>query len=175
MAHSFGGRWTQEKLEKVGNYLQTYSTALKNQSFKLIYVDAFAGTGYINLKEKQNNPLLFLEFEEFEVQEFVTGSAQIALNVNPPFDEYIFIEKDRNRFSESEKLKEDFPYLANNISFQFSDANNFLLSFCRTNWANKRAAVFLDPYGMQVKWETLKLLQKLRRLICGFCFRLELP
>jgi three-Cys-motif partner protein len=117
MAHSFGGKWTQEKLEKVGNYLQTYSTALKNQSFRRIYVDAFAGTGYVNFKEKQNNQMLFPEFEETEVKEFVKGSAQIALNVIPPFDEYIFIEKDENRFSELEKLKEDFPHLANNISF----------------------------------------------------------
>ena len=55
MAHSFGGKWTQEKLEKVGHYLQTYATALKNQKFKLIYIDAFAGTGYINLKEKDTS------------------------------------------------------------------------------------------------------------------------
>jgi three-Cys-motif partner protein len=172
MAHSFGGKWTQEKLERVGNYLQTYSTALKNQSFKRIYVDAFAGTGYVNVKEKQNNPLLFPEFKESEVQEFVAGSAQIALNVNPPFDEYIFIEKDENRFSELGKLKEDFPNLANNISFQFSDANNFLQSFCNSNWANKRAVVFLDPYGMQVKWETIEAIAKTQAIDLWILFPL---
>jgi three-Cys-motif partner protein len=156
MAHSFGGKWTQEKLEKVGNYLQTYSTALKNQSFRRIYVDAFAGTGYVNFKETQNNPSLFPEFEESEVQDFVAGSAQIALNVDPPFNEYIFIEKTANRFNELEKLKEDFPHLANRISLQSSDANEFLQSFCKNDWSNKRAVVFLDPYGMQVKWETIE-------------------
>lgn len=172
MAHSFGGKWTQEKLDKVGNYLQTYSTALKNQSFKRIYVDAFAGTGYVNVKEKEEIPYLFLEFEETEVKEFVEGSAQIALNVNPPFDGYIFIEKDENRFSELENLKKDFPHLANNISFQFSDANNFLQSFCNSNWSNKRAVVFLDPYGMQVKWETIEAIAKTQAIDLWILFPL---
>lgn len=158
--HSFGGKWTQEKLEKVGYYLQTYSTALKNQSFKRIYVDAFAGTGYVNFKEKDENPTLFSEFNESEVKDFVAGSAQIALNINPPFDEYIFIEKDPNRFSELENLKISFPHLANRILPQSSDANDFLQSFCQTDWSNKRAVVFLDPYGMQVKWETIEAIAK---------------
>lgn len=172
MAHSFGGKWTQEKLEKVGNYLQTYSTALKNQSFRRIYVDAFAGTGYVNFKEKQDSLSLLPEFEESEVQDFVAGSAQIALNINPPFDEYIFIEKDTNRFSELENLKRDFPHLANRISPQSEDANSFLLSFCKTNWINKRAVVFLDPYGMQVKWETIEAIAKTQAIDLWILFPL---
>jgi three-Cys-motif partner protein len=172
MAHSFGGKWTQEKLEKVGNYLQTYSTALKNQSFRRVYVDAFAGTGYVNFKEKQSNSLLFPEFEESEVQDFVVGSAQIALNINPPFDEYIFIEKDTSRFSELENLKKDFPHLASRILPQSEDANNFLQSFCKTNWSNKRAVVFLDPYGMQVKWETIEAIAKTQAIDLWILFPL---
>jgi three-Cys-motif partner protein len=111
MAHSFGGKWTQEKLEKVGYYLQSYATALKNQNFRLIYVDAFAGTGYVSLKDKNENQLSLLEFEETEVREFVSGSAKNALEVNPPFDEYVFIEKNEKRFAELENLKKDFPNL----------------------------------------------------------------
>ena len=43
--HSFGGPWTQEKLEILSRYLDAYTTALKNQPFRLIYIDAFAGPG----------------------------------------------------------------------------------------------------------------------------------
>jgi hypothetical protein len=43
---SFGGQWTQRKLAKVSSYLTAYTTALKNMPFRLIYIDAFAGTGY---------------------------------------------------------------------------------------------------------------------------------
>ena len=41
----FGGPWTEEKLAILKKYLDTYTTVLKNQPFRLIYIDAFAGTG----------------------------------------------------------------------------------------------------------------------------------
>ena len=41
----FGGPWTQEKLGILRRYLDSYTTALKNQPFHLVYVDAFAGAG----------------------------------------------------------------------------------------------------------------------------------
>jgi three-Cys-motif partner protein len=55
MKHSFGGDWTREKLERVKAYLDAYMTALKNQRFKLGYIDAFAGTGYINQREDNSS------------------------------------------------------------------------------------------------------------------------
>ena len=42
---SYGGEWTLKKLEIIYQYLDRYTTALKNQPFQLIYVDAFAGDG----------------------------------------------------------------------------------------------------------------------------------
>ena len=41
----FGGRWTEQRLEILGRYLDAYTTALKNQRFTLYYVDGFAGAG----------------------------------------------------------------------------------------------------------------------------------
>ena len=41
----FGGDWTEQKLEVVQKYLGAYTTALKNQPFKKLYIDAFAGSG----------------------------------------------------------------------------------------------------------------------------------
>ena len=172
MTHSFGGKWTQEKLEKVGNYLQTYSTALKNQSFRRIYVDAFAGTGYVNVKGKPEDQLLLPEFDESGVQDFVSGSARIALEVNPPFDEYIFIEKNENRFAELENLKIAFPHLASRIFPQIADANDSLQRLCKSDWSNNRAVVFLDPYGMQIKWETIEVLAKTQAIDLWILFPL---
>lgn len=48
----FGGDWTQAKLEAVRKYLVAYTTALKKQPFTLNYIDAFAGTGYRELKHE---------------------------------------------------------------------------------------------------------------------------
>ena len=61
---SYGGQWTFEKLDILESYLDAYTTVLKNKPFKLIYIDAFAGTGYIN-PVKDNR----------DVKNFIAGSA----------------------------------------------------------------------------------------------------
>ncbi len=43
--HSFGGPWTEIKLDAVEYYLECYTKALKHARFDLSYIDAFAGTG----------------------------------------------------------------------------------------------------------------------------------
>lgn len=172
MAHLFGGKWTQEKLQKVGHYLNSYATALKNQKFRLIYVDAFAGTGYVTLKEKDETQLLLPEFEEKDIKDFVFGSARNALEVVPPFDEYVFIEKSEKRFVELEVLKNDYQTLANRITPISDDANSYLQKFCQSDWRFKRAIVFLDPYGMQVKWETIEAIAKTQAIDLWILFPL---
>ena len=42
----FGGNWTDEKLDRLRQYLAAYQQALKEQPFERYYIDAFAGTGY---------------------------------------------------------------------------------------------------------------------------------
>jgi hypothetical protein len=43
--HSYGGPWTELKLDVLKKYLNFYTDALKNQRFEKWYIDAFAGTG----------------------------------------------------------------------------------------------------------------------------------
>ena len=62
---SFGGSWTELKLNLVESYLQAYSTALKKKGFYKMYVDAFAGTGYREMiGEEHETPALLREAEE---------------------------------------------------------------------------------------------------------------
>ena len=49
-AHRFGGRWTADKLQVLREYVHFYTTALSGQTFKLVYIDAFAGTGRCHIK-----------------------------------------------------------------------------------------------------------------------------
>ena len=80
---TYGGLWTLEKLNILESYLDAYTTALKKQHFKLIYIDAFAGTGYV-------------EFQDEKAKYFIRGSANIAANISDkPFDRLIFVEKDQ--------------------------------------------------------------------------------
>lgn len=172
MAHIFGGQWTQEKLTRVKAGLQTYVTALKNQNFRLLYVDAFAGTGYVSAKDKGGAQGMLSGFEDSDVKDFIAGSAANALEVNPPFDEYYFVEKNDKHLTELERLKTEFPQLANRINIRSGDANVFLQNFCQGDWRFRRAVIFLDPYGMQVKWKTLEAIGETRAIDLWLLFPL---
>jgi three-Cys-motif partner protein len=163
--HLFGGDWTTEKLELVRRYLVAYTTALKNRRFRTAYIDAFAGTGRRapRRRKKSGDSLQTSMFElppeiyEAETQEFLDGSARIALQVEPRFNKYFFIEKNSKRAAELQKLQEEFPDKKGDIHIKPEEANVYLQKFCRTvDWRARRAVLFLDPYGMQVEWETIK-------------------
>jgi three-Cys-motif partner protein len=149
--HSFGGPWTIEKLKILRGYLAAYVRVLKNRNFTRLYIDAFAGTG--NRKAHIVQASTFFELPELE--KMTKGSARVALEIEPPFHRYIFIEKRKVRTSALEKLKADFPN--RNIDVRHKDANEEIQRICReTDWRSNRAVLFLDPYGMQVEWETLR-------------------
>ncbi|MGC9259769.1 MAG: three-Cys-motif partner protein TcmP [Phycisphaerae bacterium] len=159
----FGGDWTEKKLTVLGRYLKAYTTALKNQPFQKTYIDAFAGTGYRELKIDRASAPLFEELAEEGTQNFLDGSARIALQTVPRFDEYVFMEKSRKRVGELEKLKKDgaFSAIANSISIQQGESNELLRSRCaKPIWNQCRAVVFLDPFGMQVEWSTMEAIAR---------------
>lgn len=171
MTHLFGGNWTKEKLSILEKYLSAYTIALKRQNFHKIYFDAFAGTGYVNVVDVDGTPLL-PAFTENDVVDFVEGSAQLALGVQPPFDEYYFIEKSHDRFAELSKLKSEFPDIAARIRTVQGDANDILMDFVRRDWRFTRAVVFLDPYGMQVRWQTLEAIARTQAIDLWILFPL---
>lgn len=156
----FGGSWTEQKLQRLQEYLIAYHNALKNTSFTLCYIDAFAGTGYNTPKAAPDDQSpLFNDLAAKDTRQFLDGSARIALQIPRPFDQYIFVEQHPDRCAELEKLKADFPKLGARISPVNKEANSYLVSLCRSgDWIreNRRAVVFLDPFGMQVTWDTIQ-------------------
>lgn len=172
---NFGGSWTEEKLASVQKYLAAYATIMQKQKFKFAYVDAFAGTGYREQKIQDttsSESLLVSALAGEEPQKFLDGSASVALKVEPRFDRYIFIEKNETRFKELEALKSNFSDKAKDIQLINADANTFLKDFCNKNWRSHRAVVFLDPYGMQVHWDTIKTIAKTKAIDLWILFPL---
>jgi three-Cys-motif partner protein len=164
-AQSFGGPWTERKLSVVRRYLETYAQVLRNQLFERIYVDAFAGTGDRTDKRRETLPLLDLP----ELEAVAKGSTRIALEVEPPFHRYIFIERAAKRVSELSTLKSEFRN--RNISILNADANIAIKDTCSTtNWRTTRGVVFLDPYGLQVSWETLVAISRTQALDAWILF-----
>lgn len=168
MAHEFGNidSWTKEKLERVKEYLNRYLVALKNQDFRLEYIDAFAGTGYVTGKFTVPAQTLFDTEETISLKNFIDGSARVALQTSPPFSQYIFIERHQTRFQELARLRKEFPKLASSIKLVNAEANGYVQRMCRDNWisARRRAVMFLDPYGTQVTWETIKAIAETRAI-----------
>jgi three-Cys-motif partner protein len=173
-SQQFGSSWTEEKLNRVRKYLVAYTTIMSKQSFRFAYIDAFAGTGYRTLKRQQNQKeLMFPEFAEQDTLQFTAGSARIALQIRPRFTKYIFIEKDESRFSELKKLKDEFPDIQDDIILINADSNGYLQDLCRNySWRKNRAVLFLDPFGMQVRWETIEAIAETRAIDLWILFPL---
>ena len=170
----FGGDWTEDKLERVRKYLAAYVRVLKDKRFRFAYIDAFAGTGYrTETKSKNDRALLFPELADEEPQGFLEGSTRIALQVKPRFHKYIFIEQDPKRYAALEQLKAEFPALKDDIILENREANDYLQDLClNRNWAPRRAVMFLDPFGMQVRWATIEAIAKTQAIDLWILFPL---
>lgn len=162
---TFGGKWTQEKLEILGSYLDAYTTALKEQPFNLIYVDAFAGSGSWNPKSGYATE----EYEDF--RELLQGSASIALNVHDKsFDRLVFIEMDYQRSESLKQMRATLP--DRRIDVINEDANVVLPEFCARMAKGDRAVVFLDPYATEVSWGTIESIAETGKIDCWILFPL---
>ncbi len=167
----WGGNWTEAKLAALREYLEMYATALKNQKFGRIYIDAFAGTGYRSQATRLDSKTLFEDFNEAD--QFAKGSARIALDIDPPFTRYVFIEKDPQKFAELKlTIEREFPSKIADIEFRNEDANVAIPGLCRPSeyWKRNRAVLFLDPYGMQVDWTTLSAVAQTKVIDTWYLF-----
>ena len=160
---TFGGSWTQEKLNILSSYLDAYTTALKSQPFQLIYVDAFAGAGVWT-------PGLEYASEDYgEFKNVLKGSATIALEVqDKPFDSLVFIEKDSERSRSLDALAKEHPQ--RKIEVINNDANVVLPAFCNGMGQNHRAVVFLDPFAANVSWTTVEVIALTKKIDCWILF-----
>jgi len=130
---------------------------MKKQSFTKVYIDAFAGTGYRQQRKRHYDlPSLFDDLQEYESEEFLTGSAKLALEATPPFDKYIFVESDPGKVGELKKLQQQHPRVSDRIEVFEGDTNEFIPAYCtNVNWARTRAVMFLDPFATQVDWQSV--------------------
>ena len=182
MVNTFGGNWTRDKLRILENYLKAYTTALKHQSFRLWYVDAFAGTGYVNLDSgnvAQGRLSIWREGWDDDSANILKGSARLAIEVDDrPLDEFIFIEQNFEYAIELSKLKQEF--VGRSIRIVPDDANKFLPDWCDernrqlgTPWLGERAVIFLDPFATEVDWQTVQKISETKSVDLWLLFPLS--
>jgi three-Cys-motif partner protein len=136
------GYWSEVKLEIVRKYAAAYSTVLTAQRGIRghLYVDAFAGAG-VHISKRTG--------------EFIPGSPLNALNVQPPFKEFHFIDLNGGRAQRLRSMAEGRP----EVHVYEGDCNRILLDevFPRARYADYRRALWLlDPYGLNLNWEVMK-------------------
>ncbi len=154
--HSFGGAWTLLKLAVLKKYLSAFTIALSKKNFRLVYVDAFAGTGRCDVKIDGGSTI-------------VDGSARIALQTTPPFHHYCFIELKPKKLIALNTLVADHP--DRSIEIIQDDANAALQNLCRKyDWKNTRAVLFLDPFGLHVEWATLEAIARTESIDVWYLF-----
>jgi three-Cys-motif partner protein len=179
--HSFGGGWTEDKLSRLGKYLTAYRTIYaRNERAKYFttwYVEAFAGTGSrspVGGSPTAEGGLFDEVYRDPETTRYRDGSARIALGLASPFHHYLFIEKSKKRVTELKaSIQKDFPKRLSLCDFKHGDANVVLKAWCRErNWRKERAVVFLDPYGMQVDWDTIEVLAATKAIDLWYLFPL---
>lgn len=165
--NSWGGTWTEKKLTAFEKYVNAYLTIMNKHRYKydwkLIYFDGFAGSG-TRKDDKQSE--LYNELFPADVDDYTyKGAAERVLNiVQQGFDFYHFIDRDENA---SEKLskKLDKYKASKNLLFKTGDANDQLAGLADEMTRNRKykALVLLDPFGMQIEWNSI---QKLTNLSC---------
>lgn len=135
------GYWSEIKLDIVRKYAAAYSRILNAQQNMRghLYIDGFAGAG-LHVSRATG--------------EFVSGSPLNALNIEPRFSEYHFIDLDSGR---AQSLR-DLTKGQSEVFVHEGDCNSILLKnvLPRCKYSDyRRALCLLDPYGLNVEWSVL--------------------
>jgi three-Cys-motif partner protein len=152
---AYGGPWTLIKLAVLEEYLSFYIKVMNRDVFKLCYIDAFAGSGNVNIKGIGK----------------ISGSAVMALD--HPFDRFIFIEKDELY---ADKLREIINIRGNiDAKVELGDCNELLKNLNSFPWYQEywRGVIFLDPYAMNLNWASLKVIAKTKAFDVWYLFPLS--
>lgn len=158
----WGGPWTEKKLEAFSKYVWSYLTIMRKYPYwKTIYFDGFAGSG---TRENQGNQELMRQLKITEEEEKVyKGAAERVLGLTDLyFDYYYFIDKNESSIRKlKEKLSEK--YKEKTIAYRSGDANHQLVELSKAlNKKGYAALVFLDPFGMQINWNSIAELKDTR-------------
>lgn len=145
------GEWSEAKLDIIRKYGYAYSVIMNDPKRNYIhhaYIDAFAGSGtHISRATGQ----------------FISGSPVNALNISPPFEEYVFIDKDPGTV----RALREVAGSRSDIRVYEGDSNDLLLKDVyptMTFEKYRRALCLLDPYGLDLRWEVIETAGRMKTI-----------
>lgn len=137
------GYWSEVKLDIIRDYAKEYSkilTAQKAPRLHHVYIDGFAGSGFHQSKR---------------TGEVVAGSPLNALEIEPPFKEFYFVDLNMGKVM----MLEDIAAEQQNVHVFYADCNEVLLKqvFPKVKYKDyRRGLCLLDPYGLHLNWSVIK-------------------
>lgn len=159
------GDWAKEKLSILRRCVSMFTTAMRNKRWAALnYIDLEAGPGKNSVGDGDD---VFL------------GSPLIALNTTYKFDNYYFVEKDKNSFESLRRRVQTSSHF-DRVKLFNGDCNIVIKSIVRDihaieghsgpdGWPCLNLA-FVDPEGLEIHWDTIALLGRETRsdLIINF-------
>lgn len=152
--NTFGGDWTNIKIEVLIEYAKAYLTIMNNYpQHRTLYFDGFAGTGFIVRGDEEDLSITI-------------GAAKRIVEIDEPtsFDGYYFVEKDSNKLEElKQNTSNIFPQ--KRMFFVDEDCNQKLrdmadhLKSSREKRGFDKVLAYIDPCGMQLEWDSLEALE----------------
>lgn len=169
---SWGGEWTENKLDAFEKYVKAYLTIMnKHRSalgWKLLYFDGFAGSGS---RSQEDETLEICEVknlfgEEVSLEEFhvYQGAAERVVKIESSgmqsFDHYYFVDKSEESCNALEKKLEKYS-VTGKKHFLPKDANDAVKMLANTlrKYSICKALALLDPFGMQIDWSSIESLK----------------
>lgn len=158
----WGGPWTEKKLDAFSKYVKAYLTIMAKHSYwKTIYFDGFAGSG---TRGKQRNTELLhqLKITEEEERTYKGAAERVLALQDPGFDYYYFIDKKEESLNKLKAYLET-RFQGKKIIYRAGDANHQIKELAKALMSKDYAAlVFLDPFGMQIDWDSIAYLKDTR-------------
>lgn len=156
------GSWTQHKYEYLFNYMQMFSTGMKNIWNERVYVDLYSGPGCTQIEKPKG---------------IFKGSPLLALSVNRPFDKYIFCEQNPRHLDVLKKRVSSFETAQGSSVFIEGDCNDNvdnLISEIPMGSPSYKVLTFcfVDPFDLGIRFKTITKLANARRI--DFLFLLAL-
>ncbi|MCL2220197.1 MAG: three-Cys-motif partner protein TcmP [Chitinispirillia bacterium] len=164
----WGSDWTIAKLDAFKKYVDAYLTIMEVHKHKgnwlTLYFDGFAGSGDCgaekgSVKAKAESLLLDFGIEEADT-EIYKGAAERVLELKKKFNYYYFIDLDEQSLKKLQERLTRFD-MGPQLQFRAGDANKYIAELAAALKRNKKfkALVLLDPFGMQINWESIELLR----------------
>jgi three-Cys-motif partner protein len=166
----WGGSWTEKKLVAFAKYVKAYLAIMsKCKYWKTIYFDGFAGSGDRSIshdnKDYKDIYRELFDSESIPAEEIVYhGSAERVVRLSKKFDYYYFIDADKDSI---ESLKTRLSPFVNGLTvcYKKDDANLQIIALSKmmlNNPGKYASLVFLDPFTMNVNWDSIKTLSGTR-------------